>query len=228
MAGRAIVALQPDHGGVGKVALEAEDVFDLGAAPAVDRLVVVADAAEIAPLLGEQAQPQILDDVGVLIFVDQDVAETVLVALQHFRLLAEQAQRFQQQVAEIDRVERLQPLLISLVELGAERRWRSLRLAGADVGGRQAAVLPVVDGMGERAGGPALLVDVLGLEELLEQAELVVGVEDGEIGLEARPVRRGGAGSSRRSSGMCPSTAGRRARRSAPRCARASRARPCW
>ena len=38
---------------------------------------------------------------------------------------------------------------------------------------------------GEHAGRPALLVDVLGLEQLLQQPDLVVDVEDGEVGLEA-------------------------------------------
>src|SRR6185312_8485675 len=47
MAGGTIVALQPDHLGAGKIVFEAQDVVDLGAAPAVDRLVVVADAAEV-------------------------------------------------------------------------------------------------------------------------------------------------------------------------------------
>ena len=49
----------------------------------------------------------------------------------------------------------------------------------------EGAVLPAVDEAGEEAGGPALLVDVLGLDELAEEAELVVGVEDGEVRLEA-------------------------------------------
>ena len=47
VAGRAVVALQPDHRGAGKIVLEAQDVVDLGAAPAIDRLVVVADAADV-------------------------------------------------------------------------------------------------------------------------------------------------------------------------------------
>ena len=47
VAGRAVIALQPDHRGAGEVVLEAQDVVDLGAAPAVDRLVVVADAADV-------------------------------------------------------------------------------------------------------------------------------------------------------------------------------------
>ena len=52
MAGRAVIALQPDDVGAGKILLEAQDVVDLGAAPAIDRLVVVADAADIALAAG--------------------------------------------------------------------------------------------------------------------------------------------------------------------------------
>ena len=47
VAGRAVIALEPDHLGAGEVVLEAQDVVDLGAAPAIDRLVVVADAADV-------------------------------------------------------------------------------------------------------------------------------------------------------------------------------------
>src|SRR5882724_3099707 len=50
VAGGSIIALQPDHLGAGEVVLEAQDVVDLGAAPAVDRLVVVADAADVGLL----------------------------------------------------------------------------------------------------------------------------------------------------------------------------------
>ena len=45
--GRAIVALELDDLGAGEILLEAQDVVDLGAAPAIDRLVVVADAADV-------------------------------------------------------------------------------------------------------------------------------------------------------------------------------------
>ncbi len=76
---RAVVLLQPDDAGAGEILLEAQDVADLGAAPAIDRLIVVADAAEIAVTLRQQAQPQILRDVGVLVFVDQQIAKPVLV-----------------------------------------------------------------------------------------------------------------------------------------------------
>jgi hypothetical protein len=42
-----------------------------------------------------------------------------------------------------------------------------------------------VDDTGKNAGGPALLVDVLGFKELLDEPDLVIDVENGEIGLEA-------------------------------------------
>ncbi len=43
VAGRAVVVLELDHARARVVALEVEDVADVGAAPAVDRLVLVAD-----------------------------------------------------------------------------------------------------------------------------------------------------------------------------------------
>src|SRR4051812_40641258 len=54
---RAVVAFEPDDLGAGEILLEAQDVVDLGAAPAVDRLVVVTDAADILRSLADQAQP---------------------------------------------------------------------------------------------------------------------------------------------------------------------------
>ena len=62
------------------------------------------------------------------------------------------------------------------------------KLAASPAGtlsGREAAVLPAVDDHGEHAAGPALFVDILGLQQLLQQPDLIVDVEDGEVGLEA-------------------------------------------
>ena len=96
MAARAVIALEADDHRAGKIVLEAQNVVDVGAAPAVDRLVVVADAAEIAMPLGEEPQPQILHDVGVLVFVDENVAPAILILRENLRALAKEAQAFQQ------------------------------------------------------------------------------------------------------------------------------------
>ena len=47
VAGASVVSLQPDDLRAGEVVIEAQDVIDLGAAPAIDRLVVIADAADV-------------------------------------------------------------------------------------------------------------------------------------------------------------------------------------
>src|SRR3984885_7722421 len=69
--------------------------------------------------LREQPQPEILRDVGVLVLVDQDELEAALILPQHVRVLAEQTDVFQQEIAEIGGVEDLQPLLIARIELAA-------------------------------------------------------------------------------------------------------------
>ena len=47
VAGGAVIAFESDNLGAGKIVIEAQDVVDLGATPAIDRLVVVADAADV-------------------------------------------------------------------------------------------------------------------------------------------------------------------------------------
>src|SRR5262245_22062443 len=44
---RAVISLEPDDLSAGKIVLEPQDVVDLSAAPAIDRLVVIADAANV-------------------------------------------------------------------------------------------------------------------------------------------------------------------------------------
>src|ERR1035437_216553 len=78
---RAVVLLQTNGLGVGIVVFEVQDILDVGAAPAIDRLVFVAHHADIAMLFGQQAHQVVLRAVGVLIFVDHDVAEPPVVSL---------------------------------------------------------------------------------------------------------------------------------------------------
>ena len=85
---RTIVALQADDRRAGKVFLKSDDVLDFRAAPAVDRLIVVADAADVLVRLRQQPQPEILDDVGVLVFVDQYIFPSLLILRQDGVVLA--------------------------------------------------------------------------------------------------------------------------------------------
>ena len=91
----------------------------------------------------------------------------------------------QEQVAEVGGVQLDQAALV----LGVERDALAVvgvRLGRRHAGGGEGAVLPVVDEPGQHPRRPALLVDVLGGDELLEQPQLVVGVEDGEARLQVQ------------------------------------------
>ena len=178
----AVVALQADHPGAGEIALEAQDVADLGAAPRIDRLVVVADAAQVPVRLRQEAQPQVLGHVGVLVFIHQDVAEPALVSGEDLGVVLKQREGVQKQVAEIGGVHGLQAVLVVAIQgqHPATAGVRAFRVR--DPVRRQAAVLPALDDAEHGAGRQALLVDAVGLDELLDQPELVVLVEDGEIG----------------------------------------------
>ena len=65
--------------------------------------------------------------VGILILVHHDVAEALLILLQHRAIGPEQGQHVQQQIAEIAGVERAQPGLIGGVESLRPCRWRRPR-----------------------------------------------------------------------------------------------------
>ena len=189
VAGGAVIALKPYNLRAGKIVLEAEDVIDLGAAPAVDRLIVVADHAQILARLRQQAQPQILRDVGVLILVHHQVAELLVIALQHVGVVLEHVDHVQQQVAEIAGVKDFQPRLIGRVELDAGAIGEGIRFALRHFVRGQRAVLPAIDQPGELAAGELFLVDILGFDDLLQQPDLIVGVENGETGLEPDQFR---------------------------------------
>ena len=92
-AGRAVVEFEVDPLGVGEILFEVEDVADVGLAPAVDRLIRIADDEQVAVLRREGGDQDVLDAVGVLILVDQDVRVALLIALQQGGRLVEEPDR---------------------------------------------------------------------------------------------------------------------------------------
>ena len=121
---RAVVALELDDRRFGEVVLEVEDVAEVGAAPLVDRLVRIADDAQVAMDLGEAADQQVLRPVGVLVLVDHHEPELPGVLRADLLGLLEQLDRLQQQVVEIERV-----ALLERVQVVARRSSRSARRA---------------------------------------------------------------------------------------------------
>jgi hypothetical protein len=54
MSGRAVIALKPHDNSAGKIFFEAKDIVDFRATPAIDRLIIIADASDILSALRNQ------------------------------------------------------------------------------------------------------------------------------------------------------------------------------
>ncbi len=81
--------------------LEIQDVIDLRSAPGVDGLGVVPHGHEAVGLAGEEIDQRALDGVRILILIDEDVAETLLVDLENFRMRSEKIHCEAEHVVEI-------------------------------------------------------------------------------------------------------------------------------
>ena len=113
--GRSIILLELENLRGRVVALEIEDVADVGAAPSIDRLILVADHAQIARARGERLHDQILHAIGVLVLVNQQMRRAALPLLEDFREALEQNPGLQLQIAEVHRVHLAHPLLVEPV-----------------------------------------------------------------------------------------------------------------
>ena len=99
----AIVLLELDDLRGREIFLKPENVLDSCATPAIYGLVVVADDKRHAGISGEQPQPGVLNRVGVLKLVDEQMAEATPIVREQFRIVAPQLMRPQQQLREIDK-----------------------------------------------------------------------------------------------------------------------------
>ena len=117
-SGGAVVLLQPDNPCLRIEPVEMEDVVNIGAAPAVDRLVVVADHGKIARLAGQQGHQLELDEVGILVFVDHQPLVAVAVSLQDLGVFLPKPHGKQQQVVKIQKIHLLEALLVALIAFG--------------------------------------------------------------------------------------------------------------
>lgn len=172
---RAVVLFEADDRAARVVALEVGHVADIGAAKGVDGLVVVAHREDGCPAAGQQLEPLVLQRVGVLELVDQDMAEAPLVMLAHRRVAHQQFVGAQQQLGEIDHAFALALGLVELVDLDQAS---PVAVVGLEIAGPLAVFLGAVDEALHVARRVLFIVDAVGLEQALDGGQLVGGIED--------------------------------------------------
>ena len=111
--------------------------------------------------LRKQPQPQILDSIGVLIFVDHNVFEAALILFQHLAVLPEYIEHMQQQIAKVARIQRLHPVLIETVKLLSAPIGVGFIVDRIQIARVQPAVLPPVNQPGQLPRRPTLFIQIM-------------------------------------------------------------------
>jgi hypothetical protein len=164
------------------VFLEPAQVLHVGAAPGVDGLVVVAHGGEAPHGAGQQLQYLVLGAVGVLVFVNEQVAQPALPGFQGVRMLPEKPDWQADQVVEIHGLIGAQGFLVG--QIGDGDLALALVRGGFPRGvGREQGILPV----GDKGGGQAQAGLVRALEDIGQDLLGVGGVQDGEARFVAQP-----------------------------------------
>ncbi len=182
---RAVVLLELDHCRIRVVTFEVEDVAYVGAPPGIDRLVVIADNAQVVVARSQGLDPQVLRSVGVLVFVDVQIAPPSLVALQDGGRVLEEPNRLEQQIVEVERGGCLQARLVAPVESGDLPLPMSVGVGRDEVRIEHLVLRPRYGAQDRARLVLARDRQVFLSQDLLHQGPLVVGVVDDEVGSEA-------------------------------------------
>ena len=100
----AIVLFEPNRPASGEVLFELENVLDVRAAPTIDRLILVADHANISIGTCQQFHQFVLWTVRILVLIDQNIFVTAVVLFSGFARRLEQPHCFKQEIVEVERV----------------------------------------------------------------------------------------------------------------------------
>ena len=182
--GGAVVLLKTNDFCVAVVALEIEDVADVGTPPRVNRLVFITDGDDVAVAVAEQAHEFILAAVGVLVFIDHHVSVTTAVQLAQGSVVTQQADALEQQIVEIDGIGLTQTGFVLFVD---HRHAGGLGIFGVfvEVLRTLMVALGMADAGERRTVLHELFVETEALEDLFDQRQLVVVVVNIELPGEA-------------------------------------------
>src|SRR5260370_39981574 len=115
---RTVIALQLDDTGGREIARKTQKYGNISAAPAVDRLIFVADNTNVLLRSGQQPHQLVLHAIGVLIFVHVAILKASLPFLARPRGFAQQTLRSEEQVIEVQGLAVVKKLFVSSENVG--------------------------------------------------------------------------------------------------------------
>ena len=187
--GGTIILLQQDCACLGIVSFEFFDIANGGTAECIDGLVGVANHAELAGIRSgadKRGDENVLGMVGVLVLINKNVTKTFSIVGGDFGVGGKHPHGFPDEIVEVESVSGPQPPLVFGVHLGngaVERVTGGGRLVASGVGvgklGFQRG-----DGGGQQSGREFLGVDLQVFGDHAEEPFGIVGIIDGEVGVE--------------------------------------------
>ena len=190
VAEAAVVLLQLDDLLDAVLALEVRHIADPRTAEGVDALVVVTHREHglATTRRRKHLQPGVLQLVGVLELVYQQMLEAALVMLAHRLVVSHQLEGAQHQLGEVDHAFALALVFIGLVDQG---QGAGLFVVLLHIAGAQAVFLGAGDEPADLLGDVALFVQLHALDDALDSRDRVGRIEDLEALRQAGqlPVR---------------------------------------
>ncbi len=174
--GRAVILLQSNDPGALEVFIEALDIFNFCPAPAIDRLIVVAHCRDRYIFSGQHPQPRILNSVGVLKLIDENLLKPLLVMTQNFGVFEPKLMRTQKELGKI-----YEPcpvtgnliIAINLLHCSSKKiAWGSIHMGAA-----QAFILGAIDVPHGLLRRPASVIKLHLAAHPLDQTQLIVTIQ---------------------------------------------------
>ncbi len=163
------------------ILLEFKNVADGSAPETVNTLVIIPHDTQVAMTCGKQIHQYILTVVGVLIFIDHDIAELFSVFFQRFGTLTEQGYRIENDIVKVHSIGGQQSFLIKGINL-CNRGLSDVGSGLLTIGIRcEHTVLGTGKLCHDRLDGKDFFVNADTLHTVPKQTFLVIGIINGEM-----------------------------------------------
>jgi len=152
------------------------NILHFGAAPAINGLIVIPHHEQIVALSGQQSQPSVLDGVGILKLIHQDMGKALLIMVQDIQPVPQQLVGTQQQFGKIHRPGTVAGILVGLID----RYHPALVVIPAIIQMLRSTplILLAVYKPLRLPGRPFCIIQVHLPDNPLEQAKLVIRIQD--------------------------------------------------
>ena len=163
----------------GKILFKPKDIFDLGTAPAVHRLIRIAGDTQVWFHLRQCRDNLILGSIRILVFVDQNEAVAFVERLPQFVVFGQHPRDMKQQVIKVDSIGFEQSLLVGGIDSRDDRvdvRSDGLGMFGEKLIGGDQVVFRFADPSEQLPGWKMRRIEIEILQDIFQEGQLIADI----------------------------------------------------